>query len=36
MPPSRGEEILVNGSNQAHLGQTKHLPREVAKLLVQA
>ena len=36
VPPSRSEEILVKGGDQAHLGQAKHLAREVAKLLVQA
>ena len=35
-PASRGDEILVKRGDQAHLGQAKHLPREVAKLLVEA
>src|ERR1051326_8733127 len=36
MPASRGEEVLFTSGDKPQLGESKHLPREIAKLLVQA
>ena len=36
MPTARGEEILFDSGYETQVGEAKHLPSKVAKLLVQA